>query len=628
MSDKEQGAISRRKFVSALGVAGLAMAAGSLHPEIAHASIGTSTETIPDVATLRASAGEYDGQAVVLASYYDDWPTTGNGPQGGGCFIWDSSATDADNGGAVFAVTGASGRWVRQNAGYVTPEMFGARSGGNDDTDAFLRMFSAGMPVQLGPYAYNIYPVPPSGESIVQNRGSLFKPMASVRGYPGKSKLVWGGETRYYHMALRNVTGISIEGIHFLNGAGGICIDPASDYSVSDISIVNCKFEGTTDLAISCGRQIALDVNAKKSSRVKISGNTFLNCKGHAIVLTSARDLDVIGNQFDGIWAGEGVNLGGYCVDISQGVRGCVVTDNVARNSTYFAKTESFVVSGATAENSLTTDVVIANNECIDMRPVYQSGSYVSGFAILINSRAGDVVIEGNRLTYNKGNGIYIYGSSAGDGSVVVKDNILLQTDAGNYASSGIYCEPNSSKRTLVQGNAVHGFYHGIVCHVGMTSVHDNDVAALQNAVVVSGVSEVSLEGNDLRGISGVVFGSTTSQFYKRVRINGNRIVTSTGICLDMTNAQRPIGCIVQGNVFERTDTAANMPALSANDIESWIISGNTFSVSTSSMRGLGLFGTVKTSVIRGNLTNGVHQIVATDTATVQQDNLTGVALI
>jgi parallel beta-helix repeat protein len=352
-----------------------------------------------------------------------------------------------------------------------------------------------------------------------------------------------------------------------------------------------------------------------------------LNVRGHAVLLTNARDVEVVGNLFDGVWAGEGVNMGGFCIDVSQGVRGCVVSNNIARNSTYFTKTESYTVFGSTDDN-LTTDVVIANNECIDMRPVYQSGAYVSGFAIFINSRTGNVVVEGNRITYNKGNGIYIYGSSAGNGSVIVKGNVIVQTDAGTYSSSGIYCEPNSFNRVLVQGNTVHGFLNGIVCHVGMASIHDNDVSALQAAIAVNGASEVSIEGNDLRGVTGVTFGNSTPQFYKRIRACGNRIKATTGICFDMTNAQNPAGCVIQGNIFEKTDTGADLPALSANNIESWVVSGNTFSVPAASMRALGLFGTVKTSVIRDNITNGIHQIAAMDAATVQQGNLTSAAAI
>ncbi|MBP1991885.1 right-handed parallel beta-helix repeat-containing protein [Paenibacillus eucommiae] len=637
MSNEEDRNLSRRKFVSLMGVAGLAaaglgVAASTLQPRTAEASIGNAVERIADIATLRATGGEYDGQLIEVVSYYNTWATDPRGPVGGGCFIWSSASTIADNGGTVFKVTGiTTGRWIRQNVVCVTPEMFGSVCGGADDTQVFVQMFAAALPVELGPYTYIVAPKAPAGEHQDSNhRGSLFKPKCSVRGVPGKTVLQYftpGTDLQGYFLALRDVVGITIEGIHFYGGDGGIIIDPLQDHSVSDISIINCKFESQDDIAICCGRQIALDVNSKKNNKIKIRGCTFKTIGGHAVVVTNARDAIVTGNFFDGVWAGEGINAGGFCIDVSQGVRGCVVSNNVARNSTYFIKTESYTVTNSTDDACLTTDVVIANNECIDMLPVYQSGSYVNGFAILINSRSGNVIIEGNRLTYNKGNGIYIYSSSASDGAVQVRGNLIVQTDAGNYPSSGIYCSPDSSKRAILQGNTVHGFYNGIVCDSGKMIVNNNDVIATKSAIAVWGSTEILIEGNDLSGETGVVFANATTQFYKRVRFCHNRVKATTGSCLDLSYASNPIGCMIQGNVLEKTGDNSN-PALYANGVESAVISGNVFHVPSRTSKALGLFLTTQTSILRDNLTNGIHQIVATDLHTLQEGNLTEVSNI
>jgi len=634
MSDQVQD-VSRRRFVSMLGIAGLAAAgfgvgATTLYPGAAEASIGNAVERIADIATLQATPGEYEGQLIEVVSYYSTWASDPRGPVGGGCFIWSSASTAGDNGGTVFQVTGVViGRWIRHNVHSVTPEMFGSVCGGADDTQVFVRMFAVALPVELGPYTYVVAPKAPVGEYQPTNhRGSLFKPKASVRGVPGKTKLQYyvpGTNLQGYFLALRDVVGITIEGIHFYGGDGGIIIDPISDNAVSNISIMNCKFESQDDIAICCGRQLALDVNSKMNNKVKIRGCTFATIGGHAIVVTNARDAIVTGNFFDRVWAGEGVNAGGYCIDISQGVRGCVITENVARNSSYFMKTESYTVEGSTNEACLTTDIVIANNECIDMRPVYQSGNYVSGFAILVNSRSGNVVIEGNRLTYDKGNGVYIYSSSPSDGAVHVRGNLIVQTDSGNYESSGIFCSPDSNKRAVIQGNTVHGFYNGIVCNLGKMMVHDNDVIATKSGVTIHSSSEVSIEGNDLQGETGMIFPITTSQFYKRVRISDNRVKSTTGCCLDLSFASNPIGIIVQGNVFEKTGLNTN-PAFYAEGVESAVISSNVFRVPGTSSKALGLYSTTKTSILRDNLTNGIHQIVTTDALTVQEGNLTAVA--
>jgi len=632
MSNQKEGSLSRRKFVSLMGAASLAVAVGAstLQPRTTSASIGNSVERIADVAALRVTGGEYNGQLIELVSYYSTWTTDPRGPVGGGCFIWSSASTIADDGGTVFQVTGiTTGRWIRQNVVCVTPEMFGSVCGGADDTQVFVQMFATSLPVELGPYIYVVAPKAPEGEHQSTNhRGSLFKPKASVRGIPGKTKLQYinpGTNLQGYFLALRDVVGITIEGIHFYGGDGGIIMDPISDDSVSNISVINCKFESQDDISLCCGRQIALDVNSKKINKIKVRGCTFKTIGGHAVVVTNARDVVVTGNIFDGVWAGEGINAGGYCVDVSQGVRGCVVSENIARNSTYFIKTESYTVAGSTDDACLTTDVIIANNECIDMLPVYQSGSYVSGFAILINSRAGNVLIEGNRLTYNKGNGIYIYSSSSSDGAVHVKGNQIMQTDSGSYQSSGIYCSPDSSKRAIIQANTVHGFYNGIVCVSGKIITNDNDVIATKIAISIINPTENSIEGNDLSGETGVALANTTSQFYKRIRFCDNRVKATTGSCFDLSYASNPIGFIIQGNVFEKMSENTN-PGLYATALESAVISGNIFRLPSITSKALGLYSTTKTSILRDNLTNGIHQIVATDLDTLQEGNLTTVA--
>lgn len=56
---------------------------------------------------------------------------TSVGDGGHGTFRWDASSTAADDNGVTIAVTGAAtGRWVRQPDGYITPGMFGAAGDG------------------------------------------------------------------------------------------------------------------------------------------------------------------------------------------------------------------------------------------------------------------------------------------------------------------------------------------------------------------------------------------------------------------------------------------------------------------------------------------------------------------
>jgi hypothetical protein len=80
---------------------------------------------VNSVADLAGLVGKEDGQQVSVKGYH-----TGS-DVGGGIFYWDSTRTGENDGGTVFD------GWVRILAGYVTPEMFGAKGDGvADDTAA------------------------------------------------------------------------------------------------------------------------------------------------------------------------------------------------------------------------------------------------------------------------------------------------------------------------------------------------------------------------------------------------------------------------------------------------------------------------------------------------------------
>lgn len=129
-----------RRGLSALGVAGLAAAGGAaLAPSAAAAPSGplrpalpgrlAGIETIAGVDALRAMPGGADGAQVYLLGYWADLPGVG-----GGAVFWDADATDADNGGTVFAVTGtATGRWRRETSTTIDLAWFGWRGAGDVD---------------------------------------------------------------------------------------------------------------------------------------------------------------------------------------------------------------------------------------------------------------------------------------------------------------------------------------------------------------------------------------------------------------------------------------------------------------------------------------------------------------
>lgn len=81
--------------------------------------------TVPTIAGLRLTSGEYDGQLAEVAGYYSE------GDGGGGPLrMWDASSTASDDGGSVIAVDGVvTGRWVfREYYSEVNPEWWGANT--------------------------------------------------------------------------------------------------------------------------------------------------------------------------------------------------------------------------------------------------------------------------------------------------------------------------------------------------------------------------------------------------------------------------------------------------------------------------------------------------------------------
>lgn len=81
--------------------------------------------TFNDIATLKLNSNM--GRVDVLGYY-----TKGDG--GGGTFYWDSTSTEADNGGTIIQATGVTtGRWKRVFSGNVNVKWFGAKGDGITD---------------------------------------------------------------------------------------------------------------------------------------------------------------------------------------------------------------------------------------------------------------------------------------------------------------------------------------------------------------------------------------------------------------------------------------------------------------------------------------------------------------
>lgn len=105
-------------------------------------AITGSAAQFASVALLRLGsvAAVTNGTAVVTSGYY----SAGDG--GGGTFVWNSTSTDADNGGTIIQVTGVvTGRWLLSYSNSLSVKQFGAKcDGSTNDTTAINNAAAVG----------------------------------------------------------------------------------------------------------------------------------------------------------------------------------------------------------------------------------------------------------------------------------------------------------------------------------------------------------------------------------------------------------------------------------------------------------------------------------------------------
>ncbi|TDW88635.1 hypothetical protein EV647_5642 [Kribbella sp. VKM Ac-2566] len=140
-----------RRTLSVLGVTGLAtaVAAQPAHAADKKSALAAATGVASTVADLRATPGTSDGEQLLLLGY------TAPG-LGGGVVYWDAAATDPDDGGMVFAVTGtATGRWKRPRTNELDLSWYGVTGAGTTDDSGRLQnavnALPAGGTITMGP---------------------------------------------------------------------------------------------------------------------------------------------------------------------------------------------------------------------------------------------------------------------------------------------------------------------------------------------------------------------------------------------------------------------------------------------------------------------------------------------
>jgi hypothetical protein len=140
-----------RRTLSVLGAAGLATAVVTqpAHAADKKQALAAATGVAGTVSDLRATPGTADGEQLLLLGY----TTSG---LGGGVVYWDADATEPDDGGMIFAVTGtATGRWKRPRANDIDLSWYGVTGAGTTDDSSRLQnavnALPAGGTITMGP---------------------------------------------------------------------------------------------------------------------------------------------------------------------------------------------------------------------------------------------------------------------------------------------------------------------------------------------------------------------------------------------------------------------------------------------------------------------------------------------
>ncbi|WP_166680055.1 hypothetical protein [Kribbella pratensis] len=126
-----------------------AVAAQPAHAADKKSALAAATGVASTVADLRATPGTSDGEQLLLLGY------TAPG-LGGGVVYWDAAATDPDDGGMIFAVTGtATGRWKRPRTNELDLSWYGVTGAGTTDDSGRLQnavnALPAGGTITMGP---------------------------------------------------------------------------------------------------------------------------------------------------------------------------------------------------------------------------------------------------------------------------------------------------------------------------------------------------------------------------------------------------------------------------------------------------------------------------------------------
>lgn len=364
-----------------------------LRQELA-SNYGTSLiGTFPTMAALKLVTGTATGKRAYIREY-----NVGTS-LGSGWFTWDAASTVADDGGVVIQVTGvATGRWVREVGGFVTPTMFGAIGGsGNSANDTIAHQKAL---------AYAI-----ANKKVLRLAPGEYYLTAALT-YSGTNPVVIAGPGR------------SLCNLYFTGNINGLSITTTSITDIGNFSIMSPDIK-TSGVAVSVTNSGQVKLNNLYIARTGGSntwygGISFNNCNYTVTdncFITSTANAGVYGIAWEGTASSvshDVINTMMYSVDIAyyahttaaatSGVEGIRISGGEAVCNTGFmflsdANTAVYVpplymlsnthINVATRLGRIKNTTEIVLNNCI----VYNSNT--TGEAWIDNQGCGTLAISG-----------------------------------------------------------------------------------------------------------------------------------------------------------------------------------------------------------------------------------------
>lgn len=484
--------------------------------ETAHNADGTLKLDVQTIANLKAIdvATLTDKQQALVAGY------SAPGDGGGGVFYYDAAASDADNGGTIFAPNAGAGRWLRVYSGAVNVKWFGATGDGStDDTSSVQACISGGGEIIFPAGTYMHGPLTVSAKTrIVHQPGSAVIPVFSA-GSLQKLYNVTAADSCIEGLTVESLAGTITENKYLVYagpGADGFSVRGAVFSSIS-------ASDGNTGL-----------------TNLKVV---------HGIYVASSSDVTVENCRINGI-SGSGIFL--------NDVVGAVIRNNHLTNTRWYSITVDntgydVLIEGNTIDGTdalarywggsinLMSQTGDPKNERIIVRGNKITGVHNYGAVIRVLS-VEDSVIDSNVL-YNCTYGTILGGplqyiavdrrgtaeGAAENGpcrNVVISKNILragTATDIAIYLKNQYKATRDPHENIIISNNAIWSespslaFQCGISIH-GMKSGFDG-ICVEENLMRV-----LTITGSPVGGAIGVVSTNAAGEV-RGLAIEGNRII-------------------------------------------------------------------------------------------------------